>query len=80
MTKPEPTEPKTVQELREILKDKMLDLGTGGFKNPFSESEKNSIHAYKSRAVDAAVKYFTSSELGEERRVKHLGKEWKKLT
>ncbi len=79
-SKPTLTEPKTIQELREILKDKMIDLGTGGFKNPFSDTKTNSVHAYKSRAIDAAVKYFTSSELGQKRRVKHLGEEWKVIT
>jgi len=71
---------KTIIQLRELLKDKMVDLGTGGFKNPFSDSDSNSIHAYKSRAVDAAVKFFTSTSLGQDRRVKHLGKEWRLLT
>lgn len=69
---------KTLKQLRESLKNKMTETPSGGWKNPFEEKE-NGLYDYKSRAVDAAVKYFLAKTLGEERRVKILGKEWKDI-
>lgn len=80
---------KSINELREHLKPKMKEVENGGFINPFTsnhgkEDEKGklhpNIHPYRSRAVDEAMKFFTSKELGEERRAEILGKEWKNLT
>jgi hypothetical protein len=70
---------KTLKELRNELGPKMIEVEGGGFRNPYSASESTSPHPYRSRALDEAVKFFTAKELGEERRVKHLGSKWKKL-
>lgn len=69
--------PKTLKQLRDHLRTKMKKNPSGGWINPFSEN--NSLHLYPSYAIDEAVRYFTTKTLGEERREKELGPEWKSI-
>ncbi len=76
---------KTVKELRTILETKMEQTPqNGSWINPFRDDAYNKdiepiVHTYRSQAVDEALKFFLSKYLGENRRLKFLGEDWKEI-
>ncbi len=76
---------KTVKDLRAFLETKMEKTPeNGSWINSFRDREYNKdlnpiVHTYRSQAVDEALKFFLSKYLGEGRRTKFLGEDWKEI-
>lgn len=70
---------KTIADLRKFVGDNHISYNNKTEKYSSTLKEVKASDSLKSRVVDSLTTYFMRSSKGEERRITHLGNDWKTI-